>query len=73
MNLCAELGGMTLAEMDRRMGAGELIAWKAKSQIESFVQKTMRARKVSQEEALDFARADHRSVLARKERRRKKT
>lgn len=64
---------MTLAEMDRRMGAGELIAWKAKSQIEAFVQKTMSTRKVSHEEALNFARADHRSVLARKEQRHKKT
>ncbi|MDQ5960165.1 MAG: hypothetical protein QG592_1247, partial [Pseudomonadota bacterium] len=27
MQLCELLGGMTLAEMDERMGAGELALW----------------------------------------------
>jgi len=33
MELCRDLGGMTLAEMDARMGAGELALWKAKAQV----------------------------------------
>lgn len=70
MELCLELGGMTLAEMDARMGAGELTLWKAKSQVDGFIEDKMRRHQVNRQQALDLARADHRAVVARRERRR---
>lgn len=68
MQLCEQLGGMTLAEMDERMGAGELALWMAKAQIDGFVRKRMESHKLSYEQALDHARADHRAVVARRKR-----
>ncbi len=69
MQLCEELGGMTLAELDQRMGAAELALWKAKTQVDSFVHRRMEAQKLTYEQALDHARADHRSVMERKAKR----
>lgn len=69
MELCRDLGGMTLAEMDARMGAGELALWKAKAQVDGFVQRRMEAQKLTREQAMEHARADHREVMARKARR----
>lgn len=69
MELCRDLGGMTLAEMDARMGAGELALWKAKAQVDGFVQRRMEAQKLTREQAMDHARADHREVMARRNRR----
>lgn len=66
MELCEQLGGMTLAEMDARMGASELALWKAKVQVEKFVHQRMDSYKLNFEQALDHARADHRSVMERK-------
>lgn len=66
MELCRDLGGMTLAEMDARMGAGELALWKAKAQVDGFVHRRMEVQKLTREQALEHARADHRSVLARR-------
>ena len=66
MQLCEELGGMTLGEMDRRMGSQELALWKAKTQIDSFIHRRMDAQKLTYEQAMEHARADHRSVMARK-------
>ena len=60
---------MTLAEMDARMGAGELALWKAKQQVENFVHQRMNAHKMTFEQAMDHARADHRSVMERKAKR----
>ncbi|MCB0137283.1 MAG: hypothetical protein KDD75_19430 [Caldilineaceae bacterium] len=57
---------MTLAEMDARMGSGELALWKAKVQVDNFVTDAMQRRKVDRAGALDFARADHRAVVARR-------
>ncbi len=71
MQLCELLGGMTLAEMDERMGAGELALWKAKSQLDQFVQDAMQRRKVDWSGAMEFARADHRAVMERRKRSRK--
>lgn len=68
MQLCEQLGGMTLAEMDERMGAGELALWMAKAQVDGFVRKRMESHKLSYEQALDHARADHRAVVARRQR-----
>lgn len=68
MQLVELLGGMTLAEMDARMGAGELALWKAKSQVDAFVNDAERRRKVTRAQALDLARADHRAVVARRKR-----
>ncbi len=70
MQLCAELGGMTLGEMDRRMGASELALWKAKAQIDQFIHRRMETQKLSHEQAMEHARADHRSVMNRKAQRR---
>ena len=69
MQLCEQLGGMTLGEMDARMGSSELALWKAKAQIEAFVHKRMDTYKLNFEQALDHARADHRSVMERKAKR----
>lgn len=69
MQLCEQLGGMTLAEFDARMGAGELALWKAKVQVEKFVHQRMDTYKLTFEQAMDHARADHRSVMERKARR----
>jgi hypothetical protein len=69
MQLCEELGGMTLGELDQRMGAAELALWKAKTQVDSFVHRRMEAQKLTYEQALDHARADHRSVMERKAKR----
>jgi len=69
MELCRDLGGMTLAEMDARMGAGELALWKAKAQVDGFVQRRMEAQKLTREQAMEHARADHREVMARRNRR----
>ena len=66
MQLCESLGGMTLGEMDQRMGAGELALWIAKAQVDGFVNDAMQRRKVDRAGALEFARADHRAVLARR-------
>ena len=66
MQLCELLGGMTLGEMDARMGAGELAMWIAKAQVDGFVDDAMRRRKVDRAGAMEFARADHRAVLARR-------
>ena len=66
MQLCELLGGMTLGEMDQRMGAGELAMWIAKAQVDGFVDDAMRRRKVDRAGAMEFARADHRAVLARR-------
>jgi hypothetical protein len=60
---------MTLAEMDARMGAGELGLWKAKAQVDQFVRRRMEVQKLSYEQALEHARADHRVVMARRARR----
>ncbi len=69
MELCRDLGGMTLAELDARMGAGELALWKAKAQVDGFVSRRMESQRLTREQAIDFARADHRSVMARRARR----
>ena len=69
MELCRDLGGMTLAELDARMGAGELALWKAKAQVDAFVSRRMEAQKLTREQAMDHARADHRAVMARRARR----
>lgn len=66
MELCQSLGGMTLAEMDARMGSSELALWKAKAQVDGFVHKRMEAQKLTREQAMEHARADHRSVMARR-------
>ena len=68
MELCQDLGGMTLAEMDARMGAGELALWKAKVQVDGFVNKRMETQRLTREQAMEHARADHRSVMARRKR-----
>lgn len=68
MELVRDLGGMTLAELDARMGAGELALWKAKAQVDGFVQRRMEAQKLTHGQALEHARADHRDVMARKAR-----
>ncbi len=68
LQLCEQLGGMTLAEMDARMGAGELTLWKAKTQVDGFVHKRMEQHKLNYEQAMDHARADHRAVVARRRR-----
>lgn len=60
---------MTLLELDARMGAGELALWKAKAQIDGFVAKRMETQKLTREQAMDHARADHRQVMARRNRR----
>lgn len=60
---------MTLGELDARMGAGELALWKAKAQVDAFVHKRMDAQKLTREQAMDHARADHRAVMARRNRR----
>ena len=60
---------MTLGEMDARMGAGELVLWKSKAQIDGFVAKRMETQKLTREQALEHARADHRDVMARRARR----
>jgi len=69
MDLCEALGGMTLSEMDAKMGANELWLWKARAQIEAFIQEQMRTRKVGRRAALMFARRDHQTVMERKQRR----
>lgn len=69
MELCRDLGGMTLAEMDATMGAGELALWKAKAQVDGFVNRRMESQKLTREQAMEHARADHRSVMARRVRR----
>lgn len=68
MQLVELLGGMTLAELDARMGAGELALWKAKSQVDAFVHDAEQRRKVTRQQALELARADHRAVVARRRR-----
>lgn len=60
---------MTLAELDARMGAGEMALWKAKERVEQFVHKRMDAQKLTFEQAMDHARADHRSVMERRAKR----
>lgn len=60
---------MTLGELDERMGAGELALWKAKAQVDAFVHKRMESQRLTREQALDHARADHRQVMARRNRR----
>ena len=60
---------MTLGEMDARMGAGELALWKAKAQVDQFVRRRMEIQKLTFEQALEHARADHRDVMARRARR----
>lgn len=69
MQLCEQLGGMTLAELDARMGATELALWKAKTQVEAFVHKRMDAQKLTFEQAFQHAQADHREVMERKAKR----
>ena len=69
MQLCEQLGGMTLAEMDARMGCGELALWIAKAQVDGFVQDAMHRRKIDRAQALEFARADHRATMECKQRR----
>jgi hypothetical protein len=69
MQLCELLGGMTLGELDARMGAGELALWIAKAQVDGFVNDAMQRRKVDRAGALEFARADHRATIERKQRR----
>lgn len=68
MSLCEQLGGMTLAELDARMGASELALWKARSQVEAFIRNRMDKQKLTWEQAIDHARADHRTVMERKRR-----
>lgn len=60
---------MTLGELDERMSAGELALWKAKAQVDAFVNRRMEAYKLTREQAMEHARADHRSVVARRNRR----
>lgn len=60
---------MTLSEMDSRMGSAELALWKAKTQVDSFIHRRMDAQKLTYEQAMEHARADHRSVMARKAKR----
>lgn len=60
---------MTLGELDARMGAGELALWKAKAQVDNFVAKRMESQRLTREQALEHARADHRQVMARRVRR----
>lgn len=69
MELVRDLGGMTLAELDARMGAGELALWKAKAQVDGYVQRRMDGQKLTREQAMEHARADHREVMARRNRR----
>ena len=69
MELCQSLGGMTLAEMDARMGASELTLWKAKTQVDGFVNRRMEAQRLTREQAMEHARADHRSVMMRRAKR----
>lgn len=69
MELCRDLGGMTLGEMDARMGASELALWKAKAQVDGFVRERSEKQKLTHEQAMEHARADHRSVMERKRRR----
>ena len=53
MQLCELLGGMTLGELDARMGAGELALWIAKAQVDGFVNDAMQRRKVDRAGALE--------------------
>lgn len=60
------LGGMTVAELDARMGASELALWKARAQLETYLRNQTERRKVNRAQAMEFARAEHRAVIERK-------
>lgn len=60
---------MTLTEMEMRMGAGELALWRAKAQVDGYINRRMEGQKLTREQAMEHARADHRMVMARRNRR----
>jgi hypothetical protein len=63
----AERLGMTLGVLDATMGARELMFWYAKAEIDSVINTKLNKHKgLTYSQALDQARADHRTVTMRK-------